>query len=80
MDDYADALVGLDGVYVDLFITPMGFTPAGDLSIRYNDPETYASINLLIPLASGGEADYADKRHLRRAAGRIQRLSRICRL
>ena len=55
VDDYADALVSLDEPYVDLFITPMGFTPAGDLSIRYNDPETYESFNLLIPLASGGE-------------------------
>ncbi|MBI5958021.1 MAG: hypothetical protein HY866_04755 [Chloroflexi bacterium] len=55
VDDYADALVSLDEPYVDLFITPMGFTPAGDLSIRYNDPETYQSFNVLIPLASGGE-------------------------
>ena len=55
VDDYADALVSLDEPYVDLFITPMGFTPAGDLSIRYNDPVTYESFNLLIPLASGGE-------------------------
>jgi hypothetical protein len=56
VDDYADALVSLDEPYVDRFVTPMGFTPAGDLSIRYNDPETYESFNLLIPLASGGEA------------------------
>ena len=56
VDDYASALASLEGVYVDLFITPMGFTPAGDLSIRTNDPDTYASFNLLIPLASGGEA------------------------
>jgi hypothetical protein len=56
VDDYADALVSLEGIYVDLFITPMGFTPAGDLSIRYNDPDTYESFNLLIPLTSGGEA------------------------
>jgi hypothetical protein len=56
VDDYASALASLEGVYVDLFITPMGFTPAGDLSIRYNDPDTYASFNLLIPLASGGKA------------------------
>ncbi len=55
-DDYAEALKGLKGVYVDWAITPMGFTPAGDLSIRYNDAETYESINLLIPLATGGEA------------------------
>lgn len=55
-DDYADALLSLDRVYVDLFITPMGFTPEGDLSIRYNDPDTYASMNLLIPLVSNGEA------------------------
>ena len=26
VDDYADALAGLDEPYVDLFITPMGFT------------------------------------------------------
>jgi hypothetical protein len=56
VDDYTDALVSLEGVYIDLFIAPMGFTPAGDLSIRYNNPDTYESINLLIPLASGGEA------------------------
>jgi hypothetical protein len=56
-DDYADDLVILDGVYIDLFITPLGFTPAGDLSIRYNDLETYASHNLLIPLASGGAVE-----------------------
>jgi hypothetical protein len=55
-DDYASALTVLRGVYVDLFITPMGFTPAGDLSIRYNDPDTYESVSLLIPLAGGGEA------------------------
>ncbi len=55
-DDYAAALLSLDRVYVDLFITPLGFTPDGDLSIRYNDPDTYASFNLLIPMASGGEA------------------------
>jgi hypothetical protein len=55
LDNYANALVSLDKPYVDLFITPMGFTPAGDLSIRYNDPETYESFDLLIPLASGGE-------------------------
>lgn len=54
--DYADALASLDGIYIDLFITPMGFTPAGDLSIRASDPETHESIHLLIPLASGGEA------------------------
>ena len=55
-DDYAADLVSLEGVYIDLFITPMGFTPAGDLSIRYNDSETYESINLLIPLTNHGEA------------------------
>jgi hypothetical protein len=54
-DDYADALATLQGVYIDLSITPLGFTPSGDLSLRYNHPETYGSINLLIPLASGGE-------------------------
>ena len=57
VDDYADDLVILDGVYIDLFITPLGFTPAGDLSIRYNDPETYASHNLIIPVASGGTVE-----------------------
>lgn len=55
-DDHADALKTLQGVYIDWAITPLGFTPSGDLSIRYNDPETYGSINLLIPLARGGEA------------------------
>jgi hypothetical protein len=54
VDDYADDLVILDGIYIDLFITPLGFTPAGDLSIRYNDLETYASHNVIIPVASGG--------------------------
>jgi hypothetical protein len=34
----------------------MAFTPAGDLSIRYSDPNTYEISNLVIPLASGGEA------------------------
>lgn len=53
VDDYASALVSLDDVYIDLFITPMGFTLAGDLSIRYNDPDTYESRSLLISLASG---------------------------
>lgn len=56
VDDYASTLAALDNVYIDLFITPMGFTPAGDLSIRYNDPDTYESIALLLPLASGGAA------------------------
>lgn len=55
-NNYAEILKGLKGVYVDWAITPMGFTPTGDLSIRYNNAETYESINLLIPLATGGEA------------------------
>jgi len=57
-DDYADALAGLIGpdIYIDSFITPMAFTPEGDLSIRYTNSETYESFNLLIPLVSGGEA------------------------
>jgi hypothetical protein len=57
-DDYADALAGLisPDIYIDAFITPMAFTPDGDLSIRYTNSETYESFNLLIPLASGGEA------------------------
>jgi hypothetical protein len=58
MDAYAHALLGLadPDVYVDPFITPLAFTPAGDLSIRYTNIETYESLNLLIPVASGGEA------------------------
>lgn len=57
-DDYADALVGLadPDAYVDPFIIPMAFTPEGDLSIRFTDIQTYESFNLLISLASGGEA------------------------
>lgn len=55
-DNYADALAPLDGVYIDKFINPLAITPDGDLSIRYNDLDTYESINLLIPLATGGEA------------------------
>jgi len=55
VDDYADGLAVLNGTYIDLFINPLAFTPEGDLSIRYNDFETYASINVIIPLASGGE-------------------------
>ncbi|MEQ8675558.1 MAG: hypothetical protein RLP44_29100 [Aggregatilineales bacterium] len=54
-NDYADALTILNGVYVDLFITPIGFTPTGDISIRYNDPDTYESFNVIVPLASDGE-------------------------
>ena len=54
-NDYADALAILDTIYVDTFINPLAFTPDGDLSIRYNDPDTYESINLLIPLTTGGE-------------------------
>jgi hypothetical protein len=56
-NDYADALAGLADpeVYVDAFIKPLAFTPEGDLSIRYTNIETYQSLNLLIPLASGGE-------------------------
>ena len=58
MDDYADALrsfVGIDN-YVDAFTTPMGFTPAGDLSIHFTNFETSETSTLLIPVASGGEA------------------------
>ncbi len=60
-DDYANALVGLadPDVYVDPFIIPMAFTPEGDLSIRYTNTQTYESFNLLIPLATGGEATTA---------------------
>ncbi len=57
-DAYADVLLSLDDddLYVDPFITPLAFTPDGDLSVRYTNFQTYASFNLLIPLASGGEA------------------------
>lgn len=55
VDDYADGLSALNGTYIDLFINPLGFTPEGDLSIRYNDSETYASFNVILPLASGGD-------------------------
>jgi hypothetical protein len=55
-NDYADALLTLDTIYVDTFINPLAVTPDGDLSIRYNDPDTYESINLLIPVATDGEA------------------------
>jgi hypothetical protein len=55
-NDYADALLALDTIYVDGFINPLAVTPEGDLSIRYNDPDTYESINLVIPLATDGEA------------------------
>ena len=57
-DDYAGVLMGLadPDVYVDPFIIPLAFTPEGDLSIRYTNIQTYQSFNLLIPLASGGEA------------------------
>lgn len=57
-DDYADALMGLAGpdVFVDPFVRPLAFTPEGDLSIRYTDFQTSESFNLIIPLASGGEA------------------------
>jgi hypothetical protein len=54
-DDYAEDLASLSGFYIDPFITPMAFTPEGDLSIYYNDPETYESVHTLIPLATGGE-------------------------
>jgi len=30
-DDQSAALSALDGVYIDQFISPLGFTPAGDL-------------------------------------------------
>ncbi len=36
--------------------TPLAFTPAGDLSIRYGDFQTAESFNTIIPLASGGDA------------------------
>jgi hypothetical protein len=55
-NDYADALLTLDTIYVDAFINPLAVTPDGDLSIRYSDPDTYESINLLIPVTTGGEA------------------------
>lgn len=54
--NYADALAGLDDVFIDLFITPLAFTPDGDLSIRYNDPDTYASADLIVSL-DGGAAE-----------------------
>lgn len=54
-DDHLAALSALNGVYIDQFITPLGFTPAGDLSIRYYASDEAHSQNLLIPLASGGE-------------------------
>lgn len=54
-DDQRAALSALDGVYIDQFISPLGFTPAGDLSIRYYDSDEAHSKNLLIPLAGGGE-------------------------
>ncbi|MBZ0303945.1 MAG: hypothetical protein K8J31_29675 [Anaerolineae bacterium] len=58
MDDYADALQSLVGTnnYIDPFSTPMGFTPAGDLSIHYTNFDDSSTSTLLIPLASGGEA------------------------
>ncbi len=58
MDDYADVLRDLAGLdtYVDPFINPLAFTPAGDLSIRYSDFQTQESFNTIIPLASGGAA------------------------
>lgn len=52
-EDYADALTILNGIYVDLFITPIGFTPSGDISIRYNDPDTYESTEVLLSQATG---------------------------
>lgn len=55
VDDYAEGLSVLNDVYIDFFINPFAFTPDGDLSIRYNDLETYGSFNVIIPLASGGE-------------------------
>lgn len=56
VDDHRAALSALDGVFIDHFIMPLGFTPAGDLSIRYYDSDGAHSKNLLIPPASGGEA------------------------
>lgn len=55
VDDFAADLAVLNGTYIDLFITPLAFNPDGDLSLRYNDPDTYASFNLVIPVATGGE-------------------------
>ena len=58
VDDYAADLKGLAGIdtYVDPFINPLAFTPAGDLSIRSSDFQTQESFNTIIPLASGGAA------------------------
>jgi hypothetical protein len=58
VEDYADTLAVLANpdLYVDPFINPLAFTPEGDLSLRYTDVQTSGSFNLLIPLATGGEA------------------------
>ncbi|MCL4251703.1 MAG: hypothetical protein KJ065_26360 [Anaerolineae bacterium] len=58
MDDYAEILSSLVGIdnYIDPFSRPMGFTPAGDLSIHYTNSENSETSTLLIPLASGGAA------------------------
>jgi hypothetical protein len=55
VDDYAADLAVLNGTYIDLFIMPLAFNPDGDLSLRFNDPDTYVSFNLVIPVATGGE-------------------------
>jgi len=60
-NDYIDELTMLDGVYIDVFSKPLGLTPDGHLSIRYNDPETYESINILIPITSDGEVTTVKK-------------------
>ncbi|MEZ4668264.1 MAG: hypothetical protein R3E39_10145 [Anaerolineae bacterium] len=52
-DTYATALMNLEDVFVDPFINPLGFTPSGDLSIRYNDSDTYESRNIIISLSTG---------------------------
>ena len=57
-DDYADALVSLAGLdmYVDPFITPLAFTPEGDLSIWYADIQTDESFNVTISSPVGAAA------------------------
>lgn len=63
VDDWSATLESLDEIWIDSFIEPMAFTPQGDLSIRYSDPYTYESSNLVIPLASGGEATTTTSAH-----------------
>ena len=52
-EDYAEALAPLDAHYIDHFTNPLAFTPDGDLSIRYIDPDTYESSSIVISLADG---------------------------